>query len=204
MSFEGKISHFLNLGLNPDSVPKVKTYLDLVWSANQELNIVSRQMAFEDLIDNHLIDCLLPLKYFPKDCEVVADFGSGGGFPGVIYALQFPKIKFHLYEKSPKKQAFLKRCKALAPNLEFYGDIPKDLSATDLVMARAFKPLDVILDVSSKYYEAGGKYFLMKARLEKINEEILLAKKQFKNLEVTVKALSSPVLDVERHLLLIS
>ncbi len=203
MSFEDKTPHLLNLGLNPDSVLKVKTFLDLVWSANQELNIVSRQMSFEDLIDNHLIDCLLPLKYFPPTSRVVADFGSGGGFPGVIYALQFPKIQFHLYEKSPKKQAFLKRCKALAPNLEFHGDIPKDLANTDLVMARAFKPLDVILDVSSKHYEAGGKYFLLKARLEKINEEVILAKKQFKNLQVTIQPLSSPVLEVERHLLLI-
>ncbi len=203
MSFEEKIPHLLKLGLNPAAVPKVKIFLDLVWSANQELNIVSRQMSFEDLIDNHLIDCLLPLKYFPESAKAVADFGSGGGFPGVIYALQFPKIQFHLFEKSPKKQAFLKRCKAIAPNLEFHGDIPKELINIDLVMARAFKPLDVILEVSSKHYETGGKYFLLKARLEKINEEVLLAREKNKGLKVSIQPLTSPVLDVERHLLLI-
>ncbi len=203
MSFEEKIPHLVKLGLNPATVPKVKIFLDLVWSANQELNIVSRQMSFEDLIDNHLIDCLLPLKYFPESVKAVADFGSGGGFPGVIYALQFPKIQFHLFEKSPKKQAFLKRCKAIAPNLEFHGDIPKELVNIDLVMARAFKPLDVILEVSSKHFESGGKYFLLKARLEKINEEVLLARKKNKDLKVSIQPLTSPILDVERHLLLI-
>ncbi len=203
MSFEQKIQTLLNLGLRESAAPKVTAYLDLVWVANQDLNIVSRQTSFEDLIDNHLIDCLLPLKNFPKDIKAVADFGSGGGFPGVIYALQFPHIQFHLFEKSPKKQAFLKRCKAIAPNLEFHGDIPVELKNIDLVMARAFKPLDVILMVSQNYYKNGGKYFLLKARLEKINEEIDLAKKKFKDLKVTIEVLTSPVLEVERHLVLI-
>lgn len=203
MSFEEKNKIFLDLGLRQEAISKVKTYLDLVWAANQDLNIVSRQMTFEDLIDNHLIDCLLPLKHFPLSAKTAADFGSGGGFPGVIYALQFPQIRFHLFEKSPKKQDFLKRCKAIAPNLEFHGDIPVDLKNIDLVVARAFKPLDVILAMSRSYYQSGGKYFLLKARLEKINEEIELSKKSFKDLKVQIEALKSPVLDVERHLLLI-
>ncbi len=203
MTFEEKIPLFLKLGLREEVIPKIKNYLDLVWSANQELNIVSRQMSFEDLIDNHLIDCLLPLAHFPTTIKTAADFGSGGGFPGVIYALQFPHIQFHLFEKSPKKQAFLKRCKAIAPNLEFHGDIPAELKNIDLVMARAFKPLDVILMVSQNYYKNGGKYFLFKARLEKINEEIDLTKKKFKDLKVTIEVLTSPVLEVERHLVLI-
>lgn len=203
MSYEEKIPNFFELGLRTDALSKVKTYLDLVWAANQDLNIVSRQMTFENLIDNHLIDCLLPLKLFPKNVKAVADFGSGGGFPGVIYALQFPEIKFHLYEKSSKKQDFLKKCKVLAPNLEFHGDIPVDLNGIDLVTARAFKSLDVILSMSRSYYLQGGKYFLLKGRLEKINEEIAASKKSFKDLKVSVQNLKSPVLEVERHLLLI-
>ncbi len=203
MSFEEKIPLLLKLGLREEVLPKVKTYLDLVWAANRDLNIVSRQMSFEDLLDNHLIDCLLPLNKFPAIATSVADFGSGGGFPGVIYALQFPKVQFHLFEKSPKKQDFLKRCKALAPNLNFHGDIPPDLKNIDLVVARAFKPLDVLITMSRNYYSAGGKYFLLKARLEKINEEIELARKTFKDLKVTIEPLTSPVLEVERHLLLI-
>ena len=63
--------------------------------------------------------------------------------------------------------------------------------------------MDVLLEVSQDYYAKGGKYFLLKARLEKINEEILMAKKSFKDLKVTVQPLASPVLEVERHLVLI-
>jgi 16S rRNA (guanine527-N7)-methyltransferase len=160
-------------------------------------------MTFEDLIDNHVIDCLLPLKSFPKSVKAAADFGSGGGLPGVVYAIQFPEVKFHLYEKSPKKQEFLNRCKTIAPNLEIHGEIPQNLTHIDIVTSRAFKPVDVILDISRQYYTQGGKYFLLKGRQEKIDEEILLAKKKFKDLKISVLPLKSPILDVERNLVLI-
>lgn len=203
MSFEDRVSHILKLGFREEALPQLKAYIDLLWSANEELNLISRQMTFDELIDNHVIDCLLPLSKFPSSVKEVADFGSGGGLPAVIYAIQFPHLKYHLYEKSPKKQIFLNSCKAVAPNLVVHGEIPKELKNIDLVTARGFKPIDVILEVSRDYYKKGGKYFLLKARREKIDEEMALAKKKFKDLKVTIESLQSPVLEVERHLVLI-
>lgn len=203
MYFEKRIPLILELGFNEAALPKLKAYLDLLWAANEELNLISRKMTYEELIDNHVIDCLLPLKKFPQGVKVAADFGSGGGLPGVMYAIQFPEVQYHLYEKSVLKQEFLTRCKAIAPNLHIHGEIPQKLEKTDIVTSRAFKPLDVILDMSRLYYGQGGKYFLLKGRLEKINEEIALSKKKFKDLKVQVEFLKSPILDVERHIVLI-
>jgi 16S rRNA (guanine527-N7)-methyltransferase len=203
MYFENRSPLFIQLGYRAEALPALRSYLDLLRSANEELNLISRKMTYEELIDNHVIDCLLPLNQFPKDLKVVADFGSGGGLPAIIYALQFPQIIFHLFEKSPKKQEFLNLCKTLAPNLEVHGEIPKDLKGVNLVMARAFKPLEVILEVSRDYYKQGGKYFLLKGRREKIDEELLAAEKKFKNIQATIVALKSPVLEVERHLVLL-
>lgn len=204
MYFQTRSPIFLQLGFREEYLPKLKSYVDLLWSANEELNLISRKMTYEELIDNHLIDCLLPLKKFPTDIKEAADFGSGGGLPGVIYAIQFPHTKFHLYEKSPKKQEFLNKCKSVvAPNIEVHGEIPKELDNIDIVTARGFKPIDVILDVSRDYYKKDGKYFLLKARREKIDEELSLARKKFKDLKVVVEPLVSPVLEVERHLVLI-
>lgn len=200
MHFEKRIPLFLELGFQEQALPKLKAYIDLLWATNEELNLISRKMSFEDLIDNHLVDCLLPLKKFPSHPKSVADFGSGGGLPAVVYALQFPEIAFHLFEKSKMKQAFLNRCKILAPNLVIHGEIPLKLEKIDLVMARAFKPIDVILDVSRNFYLKGGKYFLLKGRREKIDEELILAHKKFKDLKVKIEPLASPILEVERHL----
>lgn len=193
----------LELGFREEALPQLKAYVDLLWSANEELNLISRKMTFEELIDNHVIDCLLPLKQFPKGIKAAADFGSGGGMPGVVYAIQFSNVAYHLYEKSPLKQEFLNRCKAMAPNLQVHGEIPLDLKGIDVVTARAFKPIDVILDVSRNYYKNKGKYFLLKGRREKIDEELVLARKKFKDLQATIEPLKSPILEVERHLVLI-
>lgn len=204
MFFDERVPIILNLGFSESALPALKKYVELLWNANSELNLFSRQMKFEELIDNHVIDCLLPLKHFPKNISVAADFGAGGGLPGVIYAIQFPNTKYKAFEKSPKKREFLERCKSVAPNLIVEAEIPSDPKSVELVTARAFKPLDVILDMSRDYYKRGGKYFLLKGRTEKIEEELILARKKFKDLEVRIEALSSPVMEVERNLLLIN
>jgi len=203
MSFEKRIPLMLELGFRKEALPQLKSYIDLLWSANEELNLISRKMTYEELIDNHLIDCLLPLKKFPANIKAAADFGSGGGLPGVLYAIQFSNVAYHLYEKSPKKQEFLSRCKTIAPNLQIHGEIPKELTGIEVVTARAFKPIDVILELSRDYYKNKGKYFLLKGRREKIDEEITLARKKFKDLSPKIEVLHSTILEVERHLVLI-
>lgn len=203
MHFDTRIPLMIELGFSEKEIPRLKKYIDLLWASNEELNLISRKMTFEELIDNHLIDCLLPLKKFPSEIKVAADFGSGGGLPGVAYAIQFPNITFNLFEKSPKKQEFLRKCQSIAPNLKVNGEIPLDLKNIEVVTARAFKPVDVILDMSRNYYTSGGKYFLLKGRKEKIDEEVQLAKKKFKDLTCSIEPLHSPLLEVERHLVLI-
>lgn len=203
MHFEKRVPLILELGFRQEALPQLKAYIELLWAANAELNLISRKMTYEELLDNHVVDCLLPLKRFPTGIKNAADFGSGGGLPGVVYALQFPNVNFHLFEKSKMKQEFLNRCKELAPNLHIHGDIPLELKNIEIVTARAFKPIDVILDVSRRYFDKGGKYFLLKGRREKIDEEVALARKKFKTLQVIIEPLTSPILDVERHLVLI-
>lgn len=198
--FEKRTPVMLELGFRPDGLKALRAYVDFLWNSNQELNLISRQMSFEELIDNHVIDCLLPLAHFPQGIKAVADFGSGGGLPGVVYAIQFPEISWTLYEKSPLKQDFLKACRQVAPNLKIEGTIPLELKNIDLVTARAFKPLDVIFDLSRSYSKSGGKYFLLKARREKIEEELVLVRKKHKDLTLQILSLKSPILEVERHL----
>jgi 16S rRNA (guanine527-N7)-methyltransferase len=202
--FEKRIPLFIDLGFRESGIPQLKAYIDLLVATNEELNLISRKMTYEELIDNHVIDCLLPLSKFPKNVKRVADFGTGGGLPGVIYAIHFSETKFNLYEKSVLKQGFLKKCKAIAPNITVEGDIPPKLQDVNLIMARAFKPVDVILDMSRAYFQGGGKYFMLKARLEKIEEELVETRKKFPDVKVQIEALKSPVLEVERHLVLIN
>lgn len=201
--FDSRVPVILDLGFREDGIALLKQYVELLWASNEELNLFSRKMTVEELVDNHVIDCLLPLKQFPTNLRYAADLGSGGGLPGVIYAIQFPNTRYILFEKSVLKQNFLNKCKALAPNLVVQGEIPHDLEKVQIVTARAFKPIDVILDITRAYHGKKGKYFLLKGRQEKIDEEFQLAKKKFKDLKIESVPLKSPVMDVERHLVLI-
>jgi 16S rRNA (guanine527-N7)-methyltransferase len=201
--FDQRVPFFLQLGVPEAAVSKLRSYVELLWESNEELNLISRKMTFEELLDNHLVDCLLPLALFPAGVRVAADFGSGGGLPGVVYAIIFPQIRYLLFEKSPKKREFLHRCRALATNLEIHGEIPSDPVGVEIVTARAFKPMDVILDISRSYFSRKGRYFLLKGRREKIDEEIVEARRKFKELQVEIVQLKSPILEVERHLVLI-
>jgi len=199
----------MELGVKEDILLSIQNYMNLLWKTNEKLNLVSRKMTIDEFIDNHVVDSFLPLKYFPKDKVMqVADFGSGGGLPGVLFALQFPKMHFHLFEKSPKKQDFLRECQRnITPNITIHGEInPSDISGVDLIMARAFKPLDVLIEVSRDYFLSGGAYFLFKGRKDKIEEEILIAQKKFKDfkeIKAQIIPLHSPTLEVERHLVVI-
>ena len=201
--FDSRVPLILELGYRQDGIETLKKYAELLWASNEELNLFSRKMTVEEFVDNHVIDCLLPLKKFPTNLRYAADLGSGGGLPGVIYAIQFPDTRYILFEKSVLKQNFLKKCIALAPNLVVQGEIPHDLDKVQIVTARAFKPIDVILEITRSYYGKNGKYFLLKGRQEKIDEEVADAKKKFKDLKLESVPLKSPVMDVERHLVLI-
>jgi 16S rRNA (guanine527-N7)-methyltransferase len=203
MDIQKRVQIIMDLGVNQALIPQIQSYIDLLWTSNEELNLLSRKMSFDELLDNHLIDCLLALKYFPKDVNRIADFGTGGGLPGVLYAIIFADKKFDLYEKSRRKQEYLNKCQNLCTNIQIKGDIPIHLLNTDLIITRAFKPIDVTLDMSRHYYENGGKYFLLKGKKEKIDEEMQAALKKFKDLKAEIIELSSPVLEVERHLVLL-
>ncbi|AZZ37976.1 16S rRNA (guanine(527)-N(7))-methyltransferase RsmG [Bdellovibrio sp. qaytius] len=201
--FDSRVPVMLELGFRQDGIETLKKYVEMLWAANEELNLFSRKMTVEELVDNHVIDCLLPLKKFPTNLRYAADLGSGGGLPGVVYAIQFPDTRYILFEKSVLKQNFLKKCIALASNLVVQGEIPHDLDKVQIVTARAFKPIDVILEITRSYYGKKGKYFLLKGRQEKIDEEVVDTKKKFKEFKLESVPLKSPVMDVERHLVLI-
>lgn len=202
--FDQQTPIFVSLGFRKAAIPGLKEYIQLLLASNEELNLISRKMNFEELIDNHVIDCMLALPSFPQNLNVVADLGSGGGLPGVLLALQFPNTQFHLYEKSPLKREFLSKCQKLCPNILLFDQISSEMKSTDLITARAFKGVDVILDMTRKYYSTGGKYLLLKGRKEKIDEELMLAQKSFKDLKSKIQKIDSPVMEVERHLVFIN
>ena len=95
------------------------------------------------------------------------DLGSGSGLPGVVLAIIFKNkgsgIKFELYEKSLKKSIFLDRVIKhfnLNANVKKKNIFEEKNLHADIIVARAFKPLPIILELVFKKFKHYKKIIL--------------------------------------------
>lgn len=199
-------SHFHACGVNTAQAERIAAFIDRLWTVNQEFNLVSRRLTLEALVSNHVIDCLAALPHLPLKAGKVADLGTGGGLPAILYAICRPALQFDLYEKSPVKSRFLASLHDLAPNTTPVGPLPSDGLNRDYdwVIARAFKPIQVILTMTRSYADKGGRYFLLKGRKQVIEDELTLARGLVDRSRVEVRPLETFGFSDERHLVLIT
>jgi len=191
---------FDRLGIQPTQVEYLARYCSRLWAHNQEINLVSRKMDPETLLTDHLLDSLIGLPYFPG-VRRVADLGSGGGFPSIPLAICRPDVAFLLYEKSPLKRRFLDGLRDLAPNTATRGILSEQepLEEVDLVMARGFKSIKQILNLSTAHRRKGGRFWLYKGRRARIDEELAEVGDR---LEASIQVLQSYGKAEERHLVI--
>ena len=126
---------------------------------NKKINLIS-QHTEELARDRHIIDCAQIIDLIDENHLSCTDLGSGSGLPGLVIAIikkkQKSKMKFFLYEKSFKKSNFLKKViNKFELNAEVINQniFDKKKLNSDLIVARAFKPLPVILDLVAKNFD---------------------------------------------------
>ncbi len=125
----------------------LEQYCNLVRTANQTVNLVSRQ-DIDQLSAHHVVPSrlFLELKRLQPGDQVL-DIGSGGGFPGMVIAIMEPTIQMTLVDSIGKKTKFLKHCVATLglKNVTVITGRVETLSGRyDHVTARAVAPLDTL------------------------------------------------------------
>ncbi len=93
-------------GASSDSRERVLEFGRLLLAANTLTNLTGARDWY-DLIESHLEDCALALTHVPAGVNCLADWGSGGGMPGLVWAALRPDWTLHLCERNGKKAAFL-------------------------------------------------------------------------------------------------
>jgi len=130
----------------------------LIIEKNKEINLIS-QKTIKYLTERHIIDCAQAIDLIDINSKICTDIGSGSGLPGLVLAIMLKRkqinMKMKLYEKSYHKSSFLRSVsKKLRLDSEiFQEDIFKKKNLiSGSILARAFKPLPVILDLVEKNF----------------------------------------------------
>ena len=151
--------------LDKFNVPRETFYLlehykELVFENNKIINLISRKST-NNFVERHIVDCVQAIDFIDKKGKSCTDIGSGAGLPGLVLAMVFKgkniSIKMNLYEKSHHKSKFLEQiAKKLKLNVEvFKKDIFEERNLNSgTIIARAFKPLPIILDLVEKKFQS--------------------------------------------------
>lgn len=87
---------------------KLKVYLDELIKANRTLNLISvKTITIADAL--HVADSINASRLIYDDSKPteITDFGSGNGFPGIVFAILYPNVKVHLVDTDIRKCEFL-------------------------------------------------------------------------------------------------
>ena len=169
--------------LRGQDVPR-ETFMDferfiiMLQKGNEEINIISKETAKNELIrERHIVDSAQIIDFVDLNSDIITDIGTGGGMPGIIISIMIKNLKnsakVDLYEKSHHKSSFLRKVsRDLKLNTEV---IQKNIFDTQnlesgTIMARAFKPLPIILELVYKNF---SKYKNLILFMGKNGEEIL-------------------------------
>lgn len=147
---------------------RLKIYHDELLKFNKSINLISvKTIGHADAV--HFADCILACKMVLASTTVdeMYDFGSGNGFPGVIMAIMYPKVKVHMIELDQRKAEFLKHCVAALGitnadvMIRAVESLP--LGSVKFAMTRGFASITKALLVSRKVFAKGGRMYHMKS-----------------------------------------
>ncbi|MDC0645359.1 class I SAM-dependent methyltransferase, partial [Candidatus Pelagibacter ubique] len=133
-------------------------FISMLQEENEKINIISKETAKNEVIrERHVIDSAQIIEFVNLNSNIITDIGSGGGMPGIIISIMIKNqknlAKVHLYEKSHHKSSFLRKVsRDLKLNTEVMQENIFEAENLDsgTIMARAFKPLPIILDLVYK------------------------------------------------------
>ena len=147
-------SRFREFDVPRETFERLELFQSMIIEKNKEINLISSKTE-AILWDRHILDSAQTIDFIDKNIKICTDIGAGAGLPGIVLSILMkeknPDFKVIFYEKSYHKSLFLKKvAKTFNLKTEIYQKNifeEKNLE-TDTIIARAFKPLPIILDIA--------------------------------------------------------
>jgi 16S rRNA (guanine527-N7)-methyltransferase len=174
----------LHLPISPRQSAELLDFVTLLhrWNATYNLTAIRDPPS---MLTHHIVDCLAAVP--PLRREIAArgarrllDVGSGGGLPGVVFAVMEPDSDVTCVESVGKKAAFLKQAGASLElgNLHVEQARVETIAASpayDVVVSRAFASLADFVRLTAGALGDSGVWMAMKGKLPEEEIEALPA-----------------------------
>ena len=196
----------LKLDLTAAQVDLLMSFMDLLQKWNKVYNLTSVRDP-QEMLTHHLLDSLAAVPALLRHANTLTveegkrlpllDVGSGGGLPGVVFAICCPQIDVNCVDTVGKKAAFIQQVAASLrlPNLHGIHDRVENLKTLyPVISCRAFASLVDFTTWSRKALADGGIWFAMKGKHP--DDEIAALPADVKVFHV--EPLQVPGLDAER------
>ena len=155
-----------DLNFTDQAIEKLKEFTNLVLKENKRHNLIAKSTESQIWV-RHVLDSAQLVKFIDFKLKSLADLGTGAGFPGLVVEIFNNNKAFHvkLYEKSPVKRGFLMEAiKELHLNAEVLGDVRDEVLDSDIIICRAFKKLDQVIQVSREIAKKPHKLMILKGQ----------------------------------------
>lgn len=198
----------LGLDLTPAQIDTLMEFQALLGKWNKVYNLTAVRDP-QEMLTHHLLDSLAAVPALQRNLAqmparegrtAMLDVGSGGGLPGVVFAICCPQIDVHCVDTVGKKAAFIQQAAATLrlPNLRgIHSRVEQLTTRYPLISCRAFASLVDFTSWSRQALEEGGTWLAMKGKHPDDEIAALPADVQVFHVE----PLKVPGLDAERCIL---
>ena len=182
---------------------RLERFISEIMLFNPALKLVGDKDP-DEIIIRHVLDSAAAYPVFMKETAegaVIADLGSGAGFPGVVLSILMPDRHFVLVERMQRRSQFLKGVLART-GLENAEVDESDLSAVrrrfDAVTCRAFHPVFSVAEDVLDVLLPGAPLFLYKGQRKNVSSELDVLRGEGYCFDEQIVDLHVPYLDEAR------
>ena len=182
---------------------RLERFISEIMLFNTALKLVGDKDP-DEIIIRHVLDSAAAYPVFMKETAegaVIADLGSGAGFPGVVLSILMPDRHFVLVERMQRRSQFLKGVLART-GLENAEVDESDLSAVrrrfDAVTCRAFHPVFSVAEDVLDVLLPGAPLLLYKGQRKNVSSELDVLRGEGYCFDEQIVDLRVPYLDEAR------
>lgn len=147
---------------------RLQMLVSMLAEENQKQNLVS-SASLDQVWLRHIVDSAQLLTHVPRETSLPwMDLGTGAGFPGLVVAALRPDCEVVMVESRAKRIDWLDKVR-LALGLDRARVIGQRLEMVEtrpvgVISARAFAPLERLLDLSARFSTSDTVWLLPKGR----------------------------------------